>query len=302
MIARRTVDRLLDTAAAACAAAVGGWSALERPFVWAGCATAGLAAGRAVYRRACARLVVRLRAEDRTVRRVTVFRQSLLLDVSDTPGYRAYFDRRVYEPALSELVAGLREGDTFLDVGANVGFFTILGARAVGPTGRVYAFEPHPDVRSRLLAAVARNGVASRVHVVGGAVGVVTGDRVRLYVSDRGLEFSSLVPHRAPASPAGFTAFVEVETVSLDSWLAERPVDPALIKIDVEGAEDLVVGGMEQTLRARPPRRIVCETVRGGPADAILRAHGYRVRSLEASDAAMYGNFLYERDSIEPAR
>ncbi len=104
-------------------------------------------------------------------------------------------------------------------------------------------------------------------------------------MSDRGLEFSSLVPHRAPASPAGFTAFVEVETVSLDSWLAERPVDPALIKIDVEGAEDLVVGGMEQTLRARPPRRIVCETIKGGPADAILRAHGYRVRSLEASDA-----------------
>ena len=59
---------------------------------------------------------------------------------------------------------------------------------------------------------------------------------------------------------------------------------------------------MEQTLRARPPRRIVCETVKGGPADAILRGHGSRVRSLEASDAALYGNFLYERDSIEPAR
>ena len=84
-------------------------------------------------------------------------------------------------------------------------------------------------------------------------------------MSDRGLEFSSLVPHRAPASAAGFTAFVDVETVSLDSWFAERRVDPALIKIDVEGAEDLVVGGMEQTLRTRPPRRIVCETVRGGP-------------------------------------
>ena len=87
--------------------------------------------------------------------------------------------------------------------------------------------------------------------------------------------------------------------MSLDSWLAERPVDPALIKIDVEGAEDLVVGGLEQTLRARPPRRIVCETIRGGPADTILRAYGYRVQSLEASDGTGYGNFLYERDSID---
>ncbi|MEO8076794.1 MAG: FkbM family methyltransferase [Acidobacteriota bacterium] len=290
MTARRLVVGLLDTSAAVCAAAVARWPALERPFVAAGCA-AGTTAGRAFYRRACGQLGARLRRERRAVRSVTMLGHSLLLDVSETAGHTAYFERGVYEPSLSAIVASLQEGDTFLDVGANLGFFTILGARAVGPRGHVFAFEPHPQVRARLVAALALNGVADWVEVSGGAVGLVTGERLKLHLSDRGLEFSSLVPHRAPAAAAGFTDSVEVDTVSLDDWFAEHQVDPALIKIDVEGAEDMVVGGITKTLRARPPRRIVCETTCGSDADRMLLNHGYRVRPL---DAAASGNFVYD--------
>jgi FkbM family methyltransferase len=195
-------------------------------------------------------------------------------------------------------VAGLHAGDTFLDVGANLGYFTILGARAVGPHGRVFAFEPHPAVRARLLASLALNGVEPRVEVSGSAVGLATQARVRLHLSDRGLEFSSLVPDRAPACAAAFTGSIEVETVALDAWFAEHPVDPALIKIDVEGAEDLVLGGMVQTLKARPPRRIVCETVRGGKAERMLLQFGYGVQPLDA--AAAMGNFMYEYGGERP--
>jgi FkbM family methyltransferase len=299
VIARRILVGLLGTAAAVCAAAVARWPTLERPFVSAGCAVAGSIAGRAFYRRSCTRLAARWRGDNRAVREVTVRGHALLLDVSETAGHTAYFERGVYEPELSALVAALQEGDTFLDVGANLGFFSILAARAVGPNGRVFAFEPHPQVRARLTAALALNGVAGRVEVSGGAVGLVTGERLRLHLSDRGLEFSSLVPHRAPAAAAGFTDSIEVETVSLDGWFAEHQVDPALVKIDVEGAEDLVVGGMVQRLRARPPRRIVCETMRGSDADRMLLQHGYRVRPLDAAGTS--GNFVYDHDAA-PAR
>jgi FkbM family methyltransferase len=292
MIARRIVLGFLDFAAALCAGAVDRWPILEGAFVRAGCAMAGTTGGRAFYRRACGRLIVRLRRADRTVRTVAVLGHSLRLDVSETAGYLGYFERAVYEPALSNIVARLGEGDTFLDVGANLGFFTILGARAVGAEGRVFAFEPHPQVRARLLAALALNGVEPRVEVSGEAVGLVTGERVRLHLSDRGLEFSSLVPHRAPAAAAGFTQSIEVETIALDAWFSDHPVEPALIKIDVEGAEDLVVGGMAGTLRARPPRRIVCETVRGSEADRMLLQYGYGSRPLDAASSA--GNFMYE--------
>jgi FkbM family methyltransferase len=299
VIVRHVVVGLLDVSAAACAAVVGRWPVLERPFVAAGCAAARSTAGRAFYRRACARIATRMRSEGRAIRRVTVLNHSLLLDVSETAGHLAYFERRVYEPALAALVSRMRDGDTFLDVGANLGFFTILAARVVGPRGRVFAFEPHPQVRARLLAALTLNGVESAVEVSGDAVGLVTGERLRLHLSDRGLEFSSLVPHRAPAAAAGFIDSVEVVTVALDSWFAEHQVDPALIKIDVEGAEDLVVGGMAQTLRTRPPRRIVCETTPGSDADRLLSQHGYVSRPLDVESAA--GNFIYEHRSAAAA-
>jgi hypothetical protein len=88
---RRIAIGLLDTVAALCATTVGRWPMLEGAFVAAGCAVAGTTAGRAWYRRACARLITRLRSEDRAVRTVRILSHSLLLDVSETAGYVTYF-------------------------------------------------------------------------------------------------------------------------------------------------------------------------------------------------------------------
>lgn len=55
-------------------------------------------------------------------------------------------EERRYEPHVNDELSNLlREGDVFVDIGANIGYFTLMGASLVGPNGYVYAFEPHPD-------------------------------------------------------------------------------------------------------------------------------------------------------------
>jgi FkbM family methyltransferase len=270
--------------------------ALERPFVRAGQILSRTRAGDSYYRRARNDLAQRLRRGGRSFRRLEICGETFDLDVADLTGHAPFFLGVPYEKDLTLLVSALQPGDTFIDVGANIGYFTVLAARRVGDTGRVYAFEPHPDARAQLAANVARNGVADRVEICSDALSDADGCAVELFVPGQESTLATLRPPTAAVPASEFTRSIPVRTTTLDAWLRTHPCDPALIKMDVEGAEDLVFRGMENTLRSHPPRRIVCETIRGGPADAMLRAYGYRVQPLEASAATVYGNFLYERD------
>src|SRR2546428_4961029 len=81
----------------------------------------------------------------------------IILDRSDWLGRHIYVTGE-YEPSTSRLVKGLlRPGDSFIDVGANIGYFTLLAATCVGLTGRVFAYEPVPEVYQRLQQNVALN-------------------------------------------------------------------------------------------------------------------------------------------------
>lgn len=160
-----------------------------------------------------------------------------------------------YEPEVCSLIRSLlTPGMTFVDVGANIGFFTLLGARCVGPTGRVYAFEPETLSHSLLVQNVQANGYANEVIAVKAAVSRQTGEaEFYLGVEDRGT--SSV--HKRPGVdvPIG-----KVAMVSLDGFFGERgwpPVD--LVKVDVEGHEKRALEGMVQ-LSARNPRlRLIVE-------------------------------------------
>jgi len=170
----------------------------------------------------------------------------------------------------------LRPGDTFVDGGANIGYFTLMAAKAVGPSGRVHAFEPQPDNRRRLAEHVAMNGLGH----------VVTIHPVAL--SDRHGEVE-LHTFENPAANHGQSTFfvtpdvatrkVTVESVRLDDYLPS--VVPRLIKLDIEGAEPLAISGMKETLRAHRPEVIVelnaTTLARGGfatrePLDRLLAA------------------------------
>jgi FkbM family methyltransferase len=272
---------------------------LERPFISAGRALSGTRAGAGFYRYSREALIARIHATGRPYRTVDVLGTRITLDVTEREGHEPYFLGVPYEPFLTELVWSAPKEGTFIDIGAHTGYFSIL--YALRTAGRIFAFEPNPRVRASLVANLRLNGVENRVEIVEYAVSSYETPHTRLFLSSRGTGFSSLVPDVAPAAADTFGTSVEVATITLDAWLARTGVEPSLIKIDVEGAEHLVLAGMEQTLATNPPPRMVVETSPGSAADLRLRAAGYDVQAIDAPDVQL-GNFLYVHRSVTPAR
>lgn len=157
-----------------------------------------------------------------------------------------------FEPFQTELVANeVRPGDVAVDLGAHVGYYTLLLARLVGPAGRVYAFEPDPDNFARLRHNVALNGYAN-VELFNCAVGDRAG-RVRLYRSA-----SNAGDHRlAPA--AEDRAGVDVEVVTVDAALGGRAGGVDFVKVDVQGSEGAALEGMAGVLGRSPRVKVVTE-------------------------------------------
>ncbi len=158
------------------------------------------------------------------------------------------------EPGVRQLIrALLQPGAGAVDVGANVGLLTLAMARAVGPGGRVRAFEPEARVREQLAKTLHLNGLA-QVRLSGAAVGAEAGRLV--FHQSPVIGHSSLYAlpeeERADARP------VEVEVVRLDDVVPEGEAT-ALVKIDVEGAELDVLHGMPRLLAANPGVAVLAE-------------------------------------------
>ena len=127
---------------------------LERPYAYAAHAALTVPGVHTVFREATDRLVARLAREHRADRRVEIGSVSPVFDVSSFTVKGRYFARVTYEPGATDAVlTTLGEGDVFVDIGANSGYFTVLAALRVGARGRVFAFEPNPAVRRQLAAS-----------------------------------------------------------------------------------------------------------------------------------------------------
>lgn len=137
--------------------------------------------------------------------------------------------------------AVVRPGATVLDVGANVGAYTLMFATWAGPAGRVFAFEPAADARTGLATHLALNRLSDRVDVIDAAVSADVG-RANFAVHRFG-GGSSLAVGSLDAA-----AIITVATESIDHFCETRGVRPDLIKIDVEGAELDVLKGARRTL------------------------------------------------------
>lgn len=220
----------------------------------------------------------------------------MVIDIADHTGRTLYFHGDPYEPETTRTIqALLGPGDLFLDVGANVGFFSIVAARRAGTAGRVVAFEPHPDCARELLELARVNGVADRVTLVRAAVGARAAAEVPLYVSADTV-LSTLDPARSPArAHFAFDRHVIVAAITIDEWMASNsPRGPlTLVKIDVEGSEAEVIEGMAAAIAAYGPA-VICETSPGSAADVRLRAAGYDAVPLDLREAG-HGNYLYRK-------
>ena len=146
----------------------------------------------------------------------------------------------IWEPFETELLRRvLKPGDCFLDAGANIGYFTVVGAACVGATGRVFAFEPEPRNFALLETNIALNALQDRVRAIGAGLSDHCGE-ARLY-----LHPDNLGDHQLHAGQ------VERETVTVPlvigaELLEERCLD--LVKIDTQGAEHEVVKGLMPAL------------------------------------------------------
>jgi FkbM family methyltransferase len=209
---------------------------------------------------------------------VTVYGHQIEIDPQDSLRLLVWND---YEPAeASWYRAVIEPGDTVIEVGAHIGVFTTLFASLAGPSGRVIAFEPDPASAALLRRNVERNGYDVQVHQI--ATGSAPG-RTRFYRNKQNTGDNRLFGDRA--EDTGF----EVEVARLDDVLTG--VDRIdVLKLDVQGAEPLVLAGMSEILRDRPPRRILTEfwpygiTNLGGEARAYLGAlldAGYTLHELD---------------------
>ena len=162
-----------------------------------------------------------------------------------------WLKKGVWEPLETALFRSeIGEGDVVVDVGANVGYYTLIAAQKVGKTGQVWAFEPDPDSFELLRRNVELNGY-DNVQLVPKALGAKPGT-LRLYrhPTNRG-------DHRI-YDPGDTREAVQVAVTTLDQYFATRDrVD--LIKIDTQGAECTILAGAGQTLQRHDDVRLIME-------------------------------------------
>lgn len=176
-----------------------------------------------------------------TTGHVLVHGRPFAIDPADSLGLGA--SGGVFEPAETALLRRiLKPGMRVLDVGANIGYHTLLAAQCVGPTGQVIAVEPDPDNLRLLAANLAPEIAQGRVRVVPAALGASPG-RTRLFCAP------SCGMHRLYPSVVCGPDAVEVEVTTGD-LLHLAPLD--LIKIDVEGFEPAAIAGLAATLKSSP--------------------------------------------------
>lgn len=164
--------------------------------------------------------------------------------------YRSFVYGTWEKEVVASLTKNVSEGSVVFDVGAHIGFYTLLLAKLVGPGGRVYSFEPLPENFKLLSENVERNR-CSNVRLVRKAVMVRSGP-IRVTVPN-----SEPVPGSVSLTADYGTPPITVEAITLDEFAAPLSGPIHLIKMDVEGAEHQVLLGGERTIRDHRPNLMI---------------------------------------------
>ena len=192
----------------------------------------------------------------------------------------------------------IRPGDTVLDLGAHLGVYTLLGALATGPTGRVEAFEPNPRFAALLARSLAVNGLSGHARVNNMAVGAEEGVAELLFSwAWGGGGHITVTPGHVPEG--GQT--VACRVVAPDAFFPDPDFRVDVVKMDVEGTEARAIAGMRQLLARSPNAKVMFEFAPG-----MLAAQGSSAGELVQLFAELGFRFWNignrsELEAVEPA-
>lgn len=188
---------------------------------------------------------------------------------------RRLFYLRQYEPATSRVFAlAVAGANSVIDVGANIGYYTLMAARLLERTGgHVFAFEPVATLAREIEASVQLNNFQN-VRIFNKAAGVNGSVQLFLPQDDWTSAATSFAPQ---AAYAGHTRKVTVESLALDDLIEAGTIRfPDVIKIDAEGAEPQVLKGLHKTLSRDDAPDVICEVLPELPEiNDIFQSHGY---------------------------
>ena len=164
----------------------------------------------------------------------------------------------VYMPAATFASTILRAGDVFVDVGAYDGLVSLVAAAAVGPAGRVYAFEPNPAAFAKIQCII-RGYQLARVHLENCAVSSNDGAATLYVPQNAAVGYFTTLTEKSAVKTDFVSQPCRVQTLD-GFWRQQRMTDPpTLLKIDVEGAEFDVLAGAATLLASPRPPMIVFE-------------------------------------------
>jgi FkbM family methyltransferase len=179
------------------------------------------------------------------------------LKIEGLPGLKLYLDTRDQVITPTILVLGkwepaetgwflrtVKPGDTVVDAGANVGYYTVIGSRLVGDKGKVYAFEPEPVSFAMLQKNVRLNGLTNVVleqKALSNRKGIL-----KLFIAHENKGDHRIYQPDGESRPS-----VDVEAVRLDEYFKDQQRAVNVIKMDTQGAEGLILEGMKGLLEGR---------------------------------------------------
>ncbi|MEM3089144.1 MAG: FkbM family methyltransferase [Candidatus Nitrosotenuis sp.] len=220
----------------------------------------------------------------------------MVLDESDKDLSRqvkftgAYNDEKLETAVIRE---NLKPGYTMVDIGANLGFYSMLAASLVGNAGRVFSFEPFAHNVDLIRASARENGF-DNVKVINCAVSDKIGS-AKLYLSPYYSSEHSLFDYHYSTGSDSTENTVDVKTVTIDQYLESEVGDLRVdfIKMDIEGSEGKAISGMEKTITENKNVSLLTEFWPNAIANSGVEPKEYLER------LAGFGFRLFHIDGLE---